>query len=159
MDHIQDIERIAGQYAAIEDELRHAVARAKRGGFQVAEIARAARVTRQTVYRWIAQQDDDPENSSAGRMEVRRSLDDALILMPSMMSGPNARTVAQRAKMDDVSVKVLGMQIATASFRGRYSELSDEDQSIITTGQRVASAAQQIFDRTRRWPNTVKLTN
>lgn len=151
MSELDDVARLAGEHARAGERLRAAVAAAHAAGASVSDLARAGRVTRQTVYRWVAAAAGD-----GGRVEVRAALDAALELLGAILDGPNAATVRRRVGHRDVGVQVLGVEIGTASLPpGINAQLTEQERTVLGTGTLVAQEARRIHTSTGHWPESV----
>ena len=138
-------------YEAAGRTVRREVARAKAGGAEVAAIAAAAHVTRQTIYRWLAEAEAD------ATVDVADSLDDALQLLAELVSPGSAAEVRKRIGRSTAS-RILGITIGTRNLPpGVLDRLTDEERSIITVGRAAATAAERVHTATGEWPHRVRL--
>lgn len=142
-----------------EQQLRKAVAQAHAVGEPVTEIAKAAGVRRQTVYRWVEQYKNLGEHGRSS-VHVQRAINDALAVMVVVAGLANQRTLLDRINTDDMKAKILGIRIGTASMGakpGSLKEVAAADLATVETGKQAAIAAERAWKNTGHWPEYVQI--
>ncbi|NKX94234.1 hypothetical protein HF995_13310 [Sanguibacter hominis ATCC BAA-789] len=131
--------------AHLRDRVREAVAL----GRSVTEVAAAADVTRQTVYRWA--------EDTSRTLIVRDALDEALTLLATVI-GPTHEPAVRALVGAGVEAQVAGTAVALASLTDTATtQLDARGRATVTTATRIVEAARAAHDATGTWPSTVTL--
>lgn len=126
---------VASQTAAAR--LRATVARAHRDGAAISDLAEAARVTRPTIYRWIAMETDEIPSTP-----VHLCLQQALELMSSLIVDQYQAGEVRKRAHAPVESQLIGMRMAAAWLPSdAWQQMSDEDRMIMA----------QATDAENRW--------
>lgn len=150
MTDLRQVRLLAAQYAEAERDLRTAVRAAREAGDSVADIATAALVTRQTIYRWTSMDDD--------RVNVRDTISDALVLLSGLVSHEIAGQLSRRIGHKEIPVLLLGLRMGTANLMPSASSgVTTEELLLLGQAQIAADAATRHHARTGRWPEMVTL--
>ena len=119
----QAVERAASRVEDATERLRREVIAARDAGVPIAELARAASVTRQTIYRWIA--------SETGRFggDAEATLRDALLHLSALLPQPGQAEQVRRRATGDVASMIRGLHMARTWLVG--VELDDEARGVL----------------------------
>ena len=145
---LADVRAAADAATAAQAALRAAVQAAVTAGAAVSDVAAAAGVTRQTIYRWADQ-------GEAVRLPVQQTLGAALLVLADVIGPTNRPTVLARVH-GGPEQQLLGLDIALRSLDvGGLEALDEEQRATIKTGQAVAQAARRFRAARGEWPATV----
>jgi len=123
---LTNVARAAGRQARAARALRQEVAAAHVAGEQVTDIAAAAEVGRQTVYRWLAM-----ETQHVGG-KPRKAIAEALRMMATHLTDPyQIDQLTKRADSDDDDVMVRGLTMGRSWLAGTTPTLSDDERAIL----------------------------
>jgi len=128
---LERVEAAARASEAATARLRAEVVAAKRAGAKPAQLARAAKVTRQTIYRWLSM-----EGETIPDVRLRERMTDAMLLMASIVRTPShAGEIYKRATHPQLDVQLRGYKMALAWTDPQLAkELSADDQAVIALG-------------------------
>lgn len=145
---LADIRAAADAAAAAQTNLRAAVQAAVDAGAAVSDVATAAGVTRQTIYRWADQ-------GTATRLPVQETLGAALLVLADVIGPTNRPTVLARVH-GSPEQQLRGLDIALKSLDvGGLESLDEEQRGVVATAQAVAAAARRQHASGGGWPSSV----
>ena len=125
MTRLQDVAQAASDAAAAQAELRRAIRRAYEEDASISDLARAAAVGRQTIYRWLTL--DDP----AQPVPPATAINDALTLMATLVEPYDADQIRRRMGGSQVS-QLLALRIGRKGIsQETYASLTDEERDIL----------------------------
>lgn len=129
---MSDVAKIIGAAEAEKraaEQLRAAVVEARDQGTSITDIAAAARVSRQTIHRWLSEAD----NTVHGRTDD--AMRDAILLMSTLVKLPHqARQLRDRAHGDQ-AMQVRAMQMGRSWMSVEaYRALSEDERGVLTLG-------------------------
>lgn len=151
MSDIDAVTQAARAHQRTGAALRRAVAEAKHAGSEVSAIARAAGVTRQTIYRWIAS-----EGEVRPLFDVGDALDEALLLLATIVGEPGATTLRKRHGHPRLEVRALGVQIGMANLpHDIQDQLTGDELQILSAGALVLDRGRNYHRKYGEWPRTV----
>lgn len=131
--------------------LRTDVAEAHAAGVAIADLARAARVTRQTIYRWL-------EAPPTGSVPVKETLTDALTLVATLVSPYIGSQVNDRVRNGETDVMIRGLDLGMKALPPDVlPRLTDGERQLLATARTVASQAQQAHRAHGKWPEAVRI--
>lgn len=147
-DVLAELTVLMAQKARVEELIRDATRRAVDGGHQVTEIAAAAGVTRQTVYRWM-------DGTKRVRVDVRDVLNDALGKMICHVGEATTVELLAGLASGQVDVKIRRFRLGVKNLD--ISQPDDELRAALVMASEVIDTAEGVYRRTSRWPRTVTL--
>ena len=144
VDPLAEVRAAAAAAAEADEQLRAAVLAAKRADVATdSEIAKAAGISRPTLYRWIAQADaEDPE---APRPHPAQAMDAALELLMELGGGP-FRELLAGLRVDDLAAKARRVQIGIKNLPPGI-EHTAHTRAVLGAG---VDAAERALSRRRR---------
>lgn len=147
-DDLADLAGLMAQKARVEELIRDATRRAVDAGHQVTEIAAAAGVTRQTVYRWM-------DGTKRVRVDVREVLNDALGKMIGHVGEATTAQLCAGLASGQVDVKVRRYRLGVQNLAVERPDA--ELRAALAAASEVIDAAEAVHGRSGRWPTTVTL--
>lgn len=149
---LADIERLAARHGEAMAALRRAVAAARAADVDVAAIARAAGVTRQTVYRWATEGDKVA-------VPVAGALNGALEVLMSCVTSNTARDVAKGLGSHRIDAKVRRYQLAMSNVDpAAFKALDEDEHAAIHLAGLVVGVLADLGPNADRWPATITVT-
>lgn len=126
---LETIESLTRRIDALTVERRELAAAAYREGISAAEIAAAAGVSRQAVYRWLKM--EGAEDVKASPRGVMR---EALEMMVGYLPAYQASQIANRARHGSEVALLNGVMMARqwAASPGVSSQMSEEDKALLS---------------------------
>lgn len=139
MANLADVARLARESRDADQALRAAVAAAHGAGASVTDLATAADVTRQTIYRWVATETGE----MSGRPED--ALREAIYMLARFVRPDQAKQLTSRAGGSPMS-QLMALQMGRSWLPPDASrEMTDEERAILA----MAADAEERLQRKR----------
>lgn len=140
-DMLTEVTTLARRRVQVEQELRAAIAAAHDAGETITQLAEAAQVTRQTIYRWLAM--ETGETSGASIQSIR----DAVSMLAGYLDSYHASQLHARVNARDEVVLLGGLQMGRAWVTPQVArEMTPEDLAILA----LAGEAEDRIGRRKR---------
>lgn len=132
----------------IEVRVRGAVKAAHAAGATPTDLARAAEVTRPTIYRWLREDADMT-------VDLAEVLDDTLQRLATRVSSNTANQLLKGIGFPDIDVKIRRYRLGVANLNP--ADLDDELRAVLMLASQTLDAAQYVHTKSGRWPQQVTL--
>ena len=140
MSALDDVAAAAARRDAAAAALVDAVAAAKADGEEIAGIARAAGVGRQTIYRWLT------NRGTAAPVTVWTALDDGLVILADLVSADTRGQVTAALSSRDVRVKLRRWDLGWKNITpGAQHDLDDQERAVLDLAGKVAGKVQRAI--------------
>jgi AcrR family transcriptional regulator len=147
-DALAEVRDLIDRRAQVDSHIRRAIQVAKDAGCEITEIAAAAGVGRQTIYRWL-------ETPSPVRVDVAEVIDDALARMIGHVGPGTIDQLTAGLRSDQLDVKIRRFRLGVRNVQP--GTLDPELRAILGTASEAIAAAERTHERSRVWPSTIAL--
>lgn len=144
-----EVRRLGIEVRQAEDRLREAVRQAHEAGSRPTDLARAADISRATVYRWLN------DTSAPARVDVVEVLDDVLHRLAQAVDAYTGAEILKGVKARDMRAKVSRYRLGLSNLAP--GERSEELHAALVLAGRVVELAEHIHRESGKWPTHVTL--